>query len=60
MAKEVKYPYIDNTGVVGRDFHSAIMEAIANGGVLHADLVDMITLTKCPDGSACGYSIDWL
>ena len=60
MANTVKYPYIDNTGVISRDFHQMIMKAIENGGVLPEELADMITLTKCPEGSACGYSIDWL
>ena len=54
-----KYHYIDNTGVVSRDFHAMIMEAIANGGTLCEDLADMITLTKCPEGSACEYRVDW-
>jgi hypothetical protein len=55
-----KFAYVDNTcGDVSRMFHSAIMAAIANGGTLSEDLADLITLTRCPAGSAAEYRIDW-
>lgn len=55
-----KFAYIDNTGgEVSRMFHAAIMVAIANGGTLPEELDDIITLTRCPDGSGAEFRIDW-
>lgn len=55
-----KFAYIDNTcGDVSRPYHAAIMAAIANGGTLPDELDDIITLTRCPEGSAAEYRIDW-
>jgi hypothetical protein len=55
-----KFVYIDNTcGDVSRMFHSAIMAAISNGGTLPEELADLITLTRCPEGSDAEFRIDW-
>ena len=54
-----KYPYCNNTSADLRFAHTAIMTAIANGGTLPEELDDLFTLTRCPEGSACEYRIDW-
>lgn len=51
------YEYVDNTGVNTRDFHAAIMEAIANNGEFSEDLKDIFKLVKCPEGSRAKYSL---
>jgi hypothetical protein len=54
-----KYLYIDNTGSDTRAFHDAIVAATKNGGVFDEDLADIFVLTKCPEGSACEYALNF-
>ena len=51
------YAYINNTNVDTSDFHAAIIDAIANGGVFTDDLADIFILVKTPEGSAAEYSL---
>ena len=51
--------YVDNVGGATREFHKAIVEAIANGGKLPEELADVFVLRKTPAGSACEWAVDW-
>lgn len=54
-----KFAYANNTNEDVSGFHSAIMDAIANGGVFGEDFADIFVLTKAPDGSAAEYSLNF-
>ena len=51
--------YMNNTNKDVTDFHSVIMEAIANGGEFSEDYADIFTLTKAPEGSAVEYILNF-
>lgn len=51
--------YINNTTADTRQFHAAIVTAIANGGILPDELIDVFTLTRTPPGSAADWRLDW-
>ena len=54
-----KFAYVDNTGKDTSDFHSVIMQAIANGGKFDEDYADIFALTKTPEGSAAEYALNF-
>lgn len=54
-----KCVYGNNTNADTSLCHSAIMAAIANGGVFDEDFADTFTLTKTPEGSACEYMLNF-
>lgn len=54
-----RHLYIDNTGADTREFHAVIAEACRNGGEFGEDYADIFTLTRCPEGSACAWSLDF-
>ena len=51
--------YGNNTNKDVSDFHSVILEAIANGGEFGEDYADIFTLTKTPEGSAVEYVLNF-
>ena len=51
--------YMDNTGADTRDFHAVIAEACANDGEFGEDFSDIFTLTRCPEGSACEWALNF-
>jgi hypothetical protein len=59
MVTAAKFIYIDNTGSDTRGYHAVIVEAAKNGGTFGEDFADIFTLTKCPDGSACEYALNF-
>lgn len=52
--------YMNNTNQDVSDFHSAIINAINNGGKFDDDLSDIFTLTKTPEGSAVEYVLNFI
>ena len=54
-----KCVYGNNTNADTSLCHSAIMAAIANGGVFDEDFADIFTLTKTPEGSDCEYMLNF-
>lgn len=45
-------------GIDVRELHPVIMGAIAADGVFPEDYADVFRLTKCPEGSAAGWSLE--
>lgn len=54
-----KYDYANGTGVDISDFHTAIMDAIRNGGELDEAIADIFALRKTPEGSAAAYVVEF-
>ena len=57
MNTTTRYAYMVNiTGSTAvSQFHSVIMEAVANGGKFNEDFADIFKLTKTPEGSTVDY-----
>jgi hypothetical protein len=51
------YKYIVNANADVRQYHEVILKAIENNGVFDDDYADIFKLTKCPEWSACEYSL---
>jgi hypothetical protein len=52
--------YIDRTGADTRQYHAAIMAAIANDGKFPEEFADIFALTRTPTGSKAEWFLDFV